>query len=300
VNEPTNELTAVEREALAKTYDQPCPRSSAVRRRALHRLLEPIDAVTGHWHAVNVARARNSVLSRVHTEQQPYWCWDESTWIDVVEHAAASTDSGRRGPVVAIANLLGGHRTLHHHVQVHEPSVAGLVFGREVVRAAISEVVDTLRSWDASRHTVVNQIPSALSDLLLVAGTPRLEEVTEQQVRALAERYSKGARRSGLIKISRVLAHRGIIAHPLHNTDPQRGPRPDTLATVPASWLAWAQRWRALSTLEPGTLRQMFSVILIAGRWAAERHPEALEPHLWTRDIAAEYVADTLHAVHGQ
>jgi hypothetical protein len=150
------------------------------------------------------------------------------------------------------------------------------VFGREVVQAAISEVVDTLRSWDASRHTVVNQIPSALSDLLLVAGTSRLEDVTEQQVRALAERYSRGARRSGLIKISRVLAHRGIIAHPLHNTDPQRGPRPDTLATVPASWLAWAQRWRGLSTLEPGTLRQMFSVILIAGRWAAEKHPEAL------------------------
>lgn len=41
-------------------------------------------------------------------------------------------------------------------------------------------------------------------------------------------------------------------------------------------------------------------MILIAGRWAAEKHPEALEPPLWTRDIAAEYVADTLHAVHGQ
>jgi hypothetical protein len=41
-------------------------------------------------------------------------------------------------------------------------------------------------------------------------------------------------------------------------------------------------------------------MILISGRWAAEKHPEAVEPQLWTRDIAAEYVADTLHAVHGQ
>lgn len=116
----------------------------------------------------------------------------------------------------------------------------------------------------------------------------------------LADRYAKGARRSGLIKISRVLAHKGIIATALHGNNPQRGPRPDTLSTVAPSWLDWAQRWRALATHEPGTIRGMFSVIIIAGRWAAEKDPEALEPQLWTRDIAAEYVADTLHAVHAQ
>jgi hypothetical protein len=296
----TGELTAAELQALATTYNQACPRSSAARRRVLHRLLEPIDEVTGHWHEADVARVRNSLLGRVHQEQQPYWCWDEPTWIDVAEQAARSGDKGSRGPVVAVAHLLGLHRTLHHEVQVQEPKVAELVFGRDTVRAVIAEVVDTLRSWDASQHTVGGQIPAALSDLLLVTGTPRLDDVTEQGIRTLAERYPKGARRSGLIKISRVLAHQGIIATPLHGNDALRGPRPDTLSTVPPSWLAWAQRWRALSTHEPGTIRGMFSVILIAGRWAAEKHPEALEPHLWTRDIAAEYVADTLHAVHGQ
>ncbi|WP_238598466.1 tyrosine-type recombinase/integrase [Saccharothrix sp. ALI-22-I] len=295
-----DELTAAEREALAKTYGQPYPRSSQARRRVLHRLLEPIDEVTGHWHETAVARVRNGVLGRVHKVQRPYWCWDEATWIDVAEQAGTCGDRGRRGPVVAVANLLGLHRTLHHHVQVQEPPVAELVFGRDTMHTVIAEVVDTLRSWDASQHTVVGQIPAALSDLLLVSGTPRLEDVTEQQIRTLAERYPTGARRSGLIKVSRVLAHQGIIAKPLHNNDPQRGPRPDTLSTVPPSWLAWAQRWRALSTHEPGTIRGMFLVILIAGRWAAEKHPEALEPQLWTRDIAAEYVADTLHAVHGQ
>jgi integrase len=300
VNVLNGELTAAEREALAKIYDQPCPRSSAARRRVLHRLLEPIDEVTGHWREVNVARVRNTVLGRVHTEQQPYWCWDEASWIDVAERAGTSGDRGCRGPVVAVANLLGLHCGLHHKVRVQEPWVAELAFGRNAMQAVITEVVDTLRSWDASRHTVVGQIPAALSDLLLVTGTPRLRDITEQQIRELTERYPKGGRRSGLIKISRVLAHQGIIAQPLHGNDPLRGPRPDTLATVPPSWLAWAQRWRDLSTHEPGTIRGMFSVILIAGRWAAEKHPEVLEPQLWTRDIAAEYVADTLHAVHGQ
>lgn len=296
----TDALTADEREALAKTYDQSCPRSSEARRRVLHRLLEPIDEVTGHWRETNVVRVRNTVLGRVHKEQQPHWCWDEATWINLAEQAGMSGDRGCRGPVVAVANLLGLHRTLHHHVRVQESWVAELVFGRDAMQTVITEVVDTLRSWDASRHTVIGQIPAALSDLLLVSGTPSLQDITEQQVRDLAQRCPKGARRSGLIKISRVLAHLGIIAQPLHGNDPQRGPRPDTLSTVPPSWLDWAQRWRALSTHEPGTIRGMFSVILIAGRWAADKHPEALEPHLWTRDIAAEYVADTLHAVHGQ
>ncbi|HUR09167.1 MAG TPA: hypothetical protein VM347_41965 [Nonomuraea sp.] len=44
----------------------------------------------------------------------------------------------------------------------------------------------------------------------------------------------------------------------------------------------------------------MFSVILIAGRWAAEKHPESIAPDTWTRDMAAEYVADTLQATVGQ
>ncbi|PKW18677.1 tyrosine-type recombinase/integrase [Saccharopolyspora spinosa] len=266
----------------------------------LHRLIEPIEQATPHWPEKTTARVRSTLLRRVHHEQLPYWAWDEQTWINLAKEAGRGSDLGYRGLVVAIANALGLHRRLHHHVNVLQVPVAELVFGVEPVQAAITDVVDTLRSWDASKHTVTGQIPAALSDLLLVTGTARLEDIAEEDVRALAQQYPKSNRRSGLIKVSRVLAHKGIITQPLHNNDAQRGPRADTLATVPPQWLAWAQRWRQLSTHEPGTVRGMFSVILIAGRWAAEKHPEALEPCLWTRDIAAEYVADTLHAVHGQ
>lgn len=55
-----------------------------------------------------------------------------------------------------------------------------------------------------------------------------------------------------------------------------------------------------LVTHERGTKRSMLSAILIAGRWAAEKHPEAVAPEQWTRDIAAEYIADTMTAVVGQ
>jgi hypothetical protein len=40
----------------------------------------------------------------------------------------------------------------------------------------------------------------------------------------------------------------------------------------------------------------MFSTILVTGRWAAEKHPERMGPDKWTRDMAAEYVADTMTA----
>jgi hypothetical protein len=44
----------------------------------------------------------------------------------------------------------------------------------------------------------------------------------------------------------------------------------------------------------------MFSTILVAGRWAAEKHPDRIGPDKWTRDMAAEYVADTMTATMGQ
>lgn len=295
----TATLTDAERDALAKTYEGCRPRLGTARTKTLQRLIEPIEQTTAHWPDLARSRVRGALLRQVHVEQQAFWAWDEQKWIRVAQEAGRGSELGYRGLMVAFANLLG-HRRLHHQVKVLLVPVAELVFGRDVVQAAISEVIDTLRSWDASRHTVAGHIPAALSDLLLVTGTARLAEITEPGIRALAEQYPPGGRRSGLFKVSRVLAHQGVIARPLNNTDPQRGPRPDTLSTVPPSWLAWAQRWRALATHEPATIRGMFSVILIAGRWAAEKHLEALEPQLWTRDIAAEYVADTLHAVHGQ
>jgi hypothetical protein len=103
----------------------------------LRRLLEPINEVTGHsghWGEKNVARVCNSVLGRVHKEQRPYWRWDEATWIDLAEQAGVSRDRAQRAPVVAVAHLLGLHRSLHHHVQVQESRVAELVFGRHAFR----------------------------------------------------------------------------------------------------------------------------------------------------------------------
>jgi integrase len=268
----------------------------------LDRLARPIDAVASTWdHPERTAAARNLVLEAVHRRQLAYWAWDEDTWFELAaDPGTAATHA--RFQLVALGYLLGGHHRLYQRVGiVHLQRFANVVFGRGAVDPALAEVRATLVAWKASEHVLSWEVTNATVDLLLACGSPRLADVTESGLLALvAEHRTGSSRRKGLFKVSRVLAHAGIIARPLTSNHHQQGPKPETLATVPAEWLTWAQRWRRLATHEPGTIRSMFSVILIAGRWAADKHPEAIAPELWTRDMAAEYVADTMHATVGQ
>lgn len=290
-------LTDDEIPVLARLFDHRSPHFSAPTTRALHRLVNPVTPLLTGWRPDIAGRARSHLLRRVHIEQRPYWEWDAQIWRDL-----ATVDSSTKlgAPITAIANVVAGHRTLHHDVRVSVRTTAGLAYGKPAVEAAIAHVQDTLRRWEVSEHTRGSQVAAATCDLLLCSGTATLTDLTEDTVAALADFYGNGARRRGLIKLSRVLAHDGILRAPVARNARQRGPRQQTLDSAPHEWVQWALRWRNATTIEPGSIRGRFAIILIAGRWAAEKHPEALEPHLWTRDIAAEYVADTLNATHGQ
>ncbi|MFD5755423.1 hypothetical protein ACFWIZ_09270, partial [Streptomyces sp. NPDC127044] len=61
------------------------------------------------------------------------------------------------------------------------------------------------------------------------------------------------------------------------------------MASVPPEWLEMVLRWRKFSTNEPGTIRTKFPLLLVAGRWAAERHPETTIPQTRKPEIAPEY-----------
>jgi hypothetical protein len=89
-----DELTAAEREALAKTYGQPCPRSSQTRRGVLHRLLEPIDEVTGHCQPSGPTSSRpGSAAGRARGDDIPP---DSSA---ISEPGPTPPARGRRTPV---------------------------------------------------------------------------------------------------------------------------------------------------------------------------------------------------------
>jgi integrase len=299
---PGDGLTVAERSALQRIATFRHTALTPSLRVVLDRLTSPIDEVIAAWPAKNAVAARNAVLAEVHRRQLPWQQWNEDMWAELATAPAGSTRHIRY-PVTALGYLLGGYRRLHFRTGLVKPrKLAGMVFGPGAVEPALTEVRATLTSWRASEHAMPWQVANAVIDLLLSSGSPQLCTITDQILHAVAAAYPPGqsTRRQGLFKVSRVLAHKGIVTAPLTANQHRKGPKPQTLATVPAEWQEWAQRWRKLSTHEPGTIRSMFSVILIAGRWAGEKHPEAVTPDAWTRDIAAEYVADTMHAVIGQ
>lgn len=271
-------------------------RLTAHDRRVLARLIEPLDAVTAVWSTRRGHGARNLVLAGVHQHQLAWWAWSQETWTVLIIEQGAKVAV----PATGLGQLLGHHRRLHHHVNAVElRQLADLVFGLDGAKAAIDEVRTTLAAWESSQ-AFPGQIVNTVIDLLLTSGSPRLRDITEEAVFAvLSDNPTRSARRLGLFKVARVLAELGIISRPLTNNEHRRGNRPSTLADVPGPWLDWALRWRKLARQEASTAKVMFSTICIAGRWTAERHPEAVSPDLWTRDVAAEYVADTMHAKCG-
>ena len=124
---------------------------------------------------------------------------------------------------------------------------ADLVFSPGAVQPAIEDVNATLLSWRSSKHTIEWEVTNAALDLLLTCGSPRLEDVREAELVPLVGEYPVGTtRRNGLFKVSRVLAHKGIISAPLTTNHHHRGPFQETLDSAPAEWLEWALRWRRL------------------------------------------------------
>lgn len=294
-------LTTAEKDLLRRVFAVESPRLTADRLTALNRLAGPIQQASGHWDTQAGVFARNAVLAEVHRRQTPYWDWDEDIWLELTGARQTADNRNARLHLVALGHRLGGHHRLHRRAGVvRVRALANLLFDPDRVDAALMDVRDTLRCWGASEHTLEHQVGCALCDLMLSCDTTDLAAITEEQLRALVAEYPHGQRRSGLFKVSRVLAHKGVIPKPLKVNDSLRGHWQHTLDSVPAEWLNWAQRWRRLSTHEPGTVRGMFTAILVAGRWVGEKHSDAISPELWTRDMAAEYVADTVTAVHGQ
>jgi len=293
------ELTEAERTVLGRISNRVHPSARA----ALDRLVGPIDEVTVTWNPKLATNARNFVLAEVHRREVAYWAWDQDVWLDLLNRPEPVATNAKFH-IVGLGYLLGGHHRLHHPAGIWNlGKFAALVFGPGAVDPAVQDVLETLRTWHAGEHNLFEKTRAATTDALLSSGSPRLEDITEDALLAVLNDHRGGRvsnRRGGITKLSRVLAHRGIIAEPLSPNRVLRGPRPATLADVPAEWVEWAERWRKLAPQEPRTVRVMFTVLLIAGRWAAEKHPDAITPDLWTRDMAAEYVADTMTATVGQ
>ena len=97
-----------------------------------------------------------------------------------------------------------------------------------------------------------------------------------------------------LSAVSRALVILGCIAQPLGNLveGDERFGNHEAQASVRVSWASWCQRWRETTTMAPKSRKGLYYLLLKAGRWLAVKHPEALSPEGWNRELAIEFVAE--------
>ena len=95
---------------------------------------------------------------------------------------------------------------------------------------------------------------------------------------------------TAVILASRVLVEMGYLAAPLEQPNLKQPVKATTDGIAP-EWIEWCDRWNRTATQGKRTREATYSLLLKAGRWLAEHHPDVTSPLDWTRDLAVEFVA---------
>ncbi len=200
--------------------------------------------------------------------------------------------------MAAVAYLLCDQRDLHHAFRGWKTGLlARRVFGPGAVESAVARVQGRL---DALGHATLLQRPHmhrALYALMLLAGSPLLEDLAEHDelLAWLRSRALNNARRYGVEQLTCSLVDMGVMARMPFATQPWRGEWLERSQAgeidVPPVWLAWTRRWFATSTLALTTRLGIYYALIKAGRWLHAEHPDRAEPASWDRELAAAWIA---------
>jgi len=55
-------------------------------------------------------------------------------------------------------------------------------------------------------------------------------------------------------------------------------------------WGEWVERWYRTCTIQQNSRQRAYHLLLKAGRWVTQTHPDCTSPEAWTRELAAEWV----------
>jgi len=274
-------------------FEQPGP--------ALDRLLLPIqDAlkVTGAKQEIHRRVVRLLVLEMV-ARHSALWAWTRDEWLEMVCPTSRQfcihhqTPETCRQPVVAVAYLLDCFNDFFALGHCNFAALASKVFGPQPVHVALQRVQQELLRWGYGIEQTKRDVARALSVALLRNGSPYLEDLTLALLEELRQREVAEYLKSSVFRISRVLAHLGILDHPLPavvRRAPTISGSLDASEDRPDSWSRWCQRWRATSTLAPKSRTTIYYDLLKIGRWLAQTHPAIAAPEQWTREVAVEFV----------
>lgn len=270
-------------------------------KQALHRLLKPLNDVLEVISAHPRTRPSTIILifREMLRQQATFWAWPRDTWVTLIGYNAWSfrRDQHRsadyRPNLIAIAYLLSNMADLYLDCRIDQPSFAKRIFGESAIQVAVDQVSNELSRWGHGKHRVENHIKPALCALFLLNGSPRLEDLTLEGLTIARQSSLAGYLKRTFVAISEALTSLGMFPRSLA-ADIKAGERfgnPDATADVSSEWLEWCQRWYATSTLAPKTRLGVYYQLLKTGRWLQKTHPEIISPEMWSRELAAEFVA---------
>jgi integrase len=193
--------------------------------------------------------------------------------------------------------------------ECHRAPLAFRLFGQEAVRGAHARLRDAMMSLGYRDAGTSYIIPRCVAELLVWHGKPDLDMVTDESIARFVDDKPTTSTLSALHGVSMGLVRLGILTKPVdYSRRPERvqsamvGPgrdRPD-IASCPAEWLAWADRWFSQSDLALETRRTVRSVLVVAGRWLAREHPSVTMPSQWTLDIAHSWIKHVCERTAGE
>lgn len=290
-------LTASERAAVSELSTSrtrwPSELSAAVA-----RLTKPMDDVLGvvtpqaaWWGRYPT---RRTLIAGMAGGAQAFWGWDREGWASMLR----DTDPQIRQIVMAVAYLLCGQRDLHLEFRGFKArKFAGRVFGTEPVEETIASIARHLDSLGAQAQLGRPTLQHALLGWMLLAGSPRLEDLA-QRVELLGWLRSSeinNARRHGIEQLARTLLDMGVLDTPPFSTQPSReewlARRQAGELGVSEVWVHWVRRWFQTSTLTRRSRASTYFMLIKAGRWVQREHPDGSDPRAWTRELAAAWVA---------
>ncbi len=265
---------------------------------ALARLIEPIDdaldVIDSHPEWWGRSSTRGLLLAGTREHGLAFWGWDRDQWLGTVRGA----NTNYRPAVAAVAYLLCDQRDLHHAFRGWKLRLfTRRVFGRDPVDRAVSSVQRYLDGLGAATVRKRPNLQGALYDLMLLAGSPLLEDLAEhgELLAWMRARETNNARRYGIEQLTRTLVDMGVMDRMPFATQPSREEWLDRSQAgeidVPPEWLAWTRRWFETSPLARTTRMHTYYGLIKAGRWLHAEHPDRVEPESWDRELAAAWIA---------
>jgi site-specific recombinase XerD len=265
---------------------------------AVARLTDPIDdvlrIVTPQAEWWGRGPVRRALVAAMAAEASAFWGWDRDRWLGVLR----DTDAQIRQLMLAVAYLACGQRDLHLDLRGFKArKFAGRVFDQARVDAAIGRVQAHM---DGLGHPTVLGRPMlthALLDVMLLAGSPLLEDLGARAdlFVALRSRELNNARRHGVEQLARTLVEMGVLSELPFRTQPSREEWLQRSQAgeidVPKVWLDWTRRWFETSTLSRSGRTHTYYALIKAGRWLYREHPDRTDPGSWDRQLVAGWIA---------